>query len=557
VLREQCSRFAAFVLPIALALAGCAVPPHQGDIGRPSAWSAPEIFVPPSSFSGVHGLVVDRQGRLLAGSVAGNAIWEVDRKTGAARPFITGVKGQADDIAVGPRGELAWTSVLMGILHYRESDTAPIRVLASDMPSINGVGFDARNGKLYVSQTANTGPDDAVWEIDRTGATQPRLIARGIGSLNGFKVGSDGMLYGALMFRGQAAKVDPANGKVTVIADGFRVPTGAGLDDKGNLWIVDSRTGELVAVDLLTGRKTVTKQLKPTIDNMAISPEGTIYVSNMADNSVEAFEPSTGETRVLLHGKLSVPAGLKIEGNSLFVSDVFSFREVDLKTGAVTDILRRLRDPEVLTPSGTGLSTTQFALASWISGTVVVVDRATRKGVATLSGVKQPYDAIPMDDGSVVYAEFATGTVTRASGVGFAKRDVLATGLGGPVQMVLAADGSALYITEATAGKLTRISLDGSPPREIATGLKGPEGLSSTPWGSLAVAEVGAKRLVDIDAKTGAISVIAAGLPIGQAPFPGAPAPYIPTGVAVSEAGTVYVSADLNNAIYRIRPPRP
>jgi streptogramin lyase len=260
---------------------------------------------------------------------------------------------------------------------------------------------------------------------------------------------------------------------------------------------------------------------------------------------------------VLQHGKLSVPAGLKVEGNSLFVSDVFSFREVDLKTGAVTDILRRLRDPEVLTPSGTGLSTTQFALASWISGTMVVVDRATRKGVATLSGLKQPYDAVPMDDGSVVYAEFAAGSVTRASGVGFAKRDVLAMGLGGPVQMVLAEDRSALYVTEATAGKLTRIPLDGSPPRAIATGLDGPEGLASTPWGSLAVAEVGAKRLVDIDAKTGAISVIAAGLPVGLAPFPGAPAPYIPTGVAVSENGTVYVSADLNNAIYRIRPQRP
>ena len=148
--------------------------------------------------------------------------------------------------------------VLIG-MHYRENDTAPIRVLASDMPSINGVGFDARNGKLYVSQTANTGPNDAMWEIDHTGATQPRLIARGIGSLNGFKVGPAGMLYGALMFRGQAAKADPANGKVT---------------------------------------ETVTKQLKPTIDNMAISPDGTIYVSNMADNSVEAFEPSTGETRV-------------------------------------------------------------------------------------------------------------------------------------------------------------------------------------------------------------------------------------------------------------------
>jgi hypothetical protein len=41
--------------------------------------------VAPSSFTGVHGLAIDQQGRLLAGSVVGNAIWTVDRQTGAAR----------------------------------------------------------------------------------------------------------------------------------------------------------------------------------------------------------------------------------------------------------------------------------------------------------------------------------------------------------------------------------------------------------------------------------------------------------------------------------------
>ena len=52
---------------------------------RPAAWSPPEALVAPSSFTGVHGLAIDKKGRLLAGSVVGNAIWEVDRQTGAAR----------------------------------------------------------------------------------------------------------------------------------------------------------------------------------------------------------------------------------------------------------------------------------------------------------------------------------------------------------------------------------------------------------------------------------------------------------------------------------------
>ena len=48
-----------------------------------ASFIAAQPLVAPSSFTGVHGLAVDKQGRLLAGSVVGNAIWEVDRTTGA------------------------------------------------------------------------------------------------------------------------------------------------------------------------------------------------------------------------------------------------------------------------------------------------------------------------------------------------------------------------------------------------------------------------------------------------------------------------------------------
>jgi hypothetical protein len=69
---------------------------------RPAGWSAPEVLVPPSSFAGVHGLAIDASGRLLAGSVVGYSMWEVDRRTGAAKVLIGAPEGQADDIAIGP-----------------------------------------------------------------------------------------------------------------------------------------------------------------------------------------------------------------------------------------------------------------------------------------------------------------------------------------------------------------------------------------------------------------------------------------------------------------------
>ena len=515
---------------------------------RPTAWQAPEPLVAPSSFSGVHGLAVDGQGRLLAGSVVGNAIWQVDRQTGQATVFIGGPEGQADDIAVGPKGELAWTNYLMGMLRYRERDDAPMRVLAKDLPGLNSLDFDRRNGKLYASQVFL---GDAVWEIDVAGVKPPRLIAKDVGGFNGFEVGPDGMLYGPLWFKGQVAKIDPADGKVTVINAEFKIPAAANLDGKGNLWVVDTNVGELSKVELATGRKTVMKRLKPSIDNLAIAPDGTVYVANMADNSVEAFNPATGELRLLTGGKLAVPAGMKLGGDSLWVADIFSFREVNVKTGVVRDVYR-MQASDMEYPFAVGLSSSRIALTSWFTGSVQVLDRSTQKTLVMVHGLKAPVDAIPMEDGSLLVIEIATGTLSRLSGADFKQKALVADGLAGPVQMVLGRDG-AVYVTEA-AGKLTRINLADGSKTTVAADLALPEGLAQTPWGSFIVAETAARRLTEIDPAQGSRRSVAENLPIGLPAGPGMPPPYVPTGVAVSADGDIYFSADRNNAIYRVRP---
>jgi streptogramin lyase len=531
----------------ALGLGACASSPT-----RPTAWGTPQVLVAPSSFAGVHGLAVDAKGRLLAGSVVGYSMWEVDRQTGAAKVFIPAPEGQADDIAVGPKGELAWTNYLMGMLRYRESDTAPLKVLAKDLPGLNSLDFDRRTGKLYASQVFL---GDALWEIDVAGAAPPRLIAKDMGGFNGFEVGPDGMLYGPLWFKGQVVKINPANGAITVINSEFKIPAAANLDGKGNLWAVDAATGELSKVELASGRKTVMKQLQPSLDNLAIAPDGTVYVSNMANNSVQAYDPATGALRTLTSGQVAVPAGLKIADNTLWVADIFGFREVDATSGATQDVFRmHATDSKMEYPFAVGVSTKQFALASWFTGTVQILDRATRQTTAMIHGLKAPYDAIPMEDGSVLYAEIATGSITRASGADYKTTAVIASGLAGPVQMTLGRDG-ALYVTEA-AGKLTRVDLASGAKTEIASGLALPEGVAQTPWGSFIVAETAAARLTEIDPVSGAKRTVAENLPIGMPAGPGMPPPYVVTGVAVGADGSVYFSADKNNAIYRVRPQR-
>ncbi|MFM1960186.1 MAG: hypothetical protein RL588_1703, partial [Pseudomonadota bacterium] len=220
-------------------------------------WSAPEAVVPASALKGVHGLAVLDDRRVLAGTVVGNATWEIDRASGAAKVHIPGPEGQADDIAVGPKGELAWTSYLQGIVRFREKEGAPIRILAKDLTGINSLAFDMNTGQLYASQVFL---GDAMWEIDVAGAKAPRLIAKDLGGFNGFEVGPDGMIYGPLWFKGAVARMDPANGAITIINSEFQVPAAVNLDGKGNLWVLDTRAGDLSRVELATRRKHVVRK---------------------------------------------------------------------------------------------------------------------------------------------------------------------------------------------------------------------------------------------------------------------------------------------------------
>jgi len=264
-------------------------------------------LVPGSAFHGVHGLGIDKAGRLFAGSVAGATLYEVDRDKGTAKIAIPSPEGMADDIAFAPDGTMAWTGFLTGDLYARKGD-GPIRKLASGLPGINSLAF-RKDGRLYATQVFL---GDALYEIDVEGAKPPRKIMEKMGGLNGFEFGPDDMLYGPLWFKGQVAKVDVDKAELTVIADGFKVPAAVNFDSKGNLWVVDTALGQLVKVDPKSGSKQVAAQLKPSLDNLAIDDKDRIYVSNMADNGIQEVDPETGAAKQVIIGKLALPGGIGV-----------------------------------------------------------------------------------------------------------------------------------------------------------------------------------------------------------------------------------------------------
>src|SRR3984893_2935294 len=507
-------------------------------------------LVPGSAFHGVHGLGIDKAGRMFAGSVAGAALYEVDLTDGTAKIAIPTPEGMADDIAFAPDGTMAWTGFLTGDLYCRKGD-GPIKKLASGLAGINSLAY-RKDGRLYADPPS---PGHPLYERDVDGVNPPRKIMEKMGGLNGSEFGPDDLLYGPLWFKGQVAKVDVDKAGLTVVADGFKTPAAVNFDSKGNLWVVDTALGQLVRVDPKTGAKKMVAQLKPSLDNLAIDEKDRIYVSNMADNGIQEVDAETGAAKQVIIGKLALPGGIGVVTDGLkdtiYVADVFAYRTVDGATGEVSEPARMhaagvtLEYPMSATAKGDDV-----LLSSWFTGTVQVVDRKTGTTKEMMHNFKAPHDAIRLADGSILVNELGSKSLIRASGEHGKDRTVLIGGLEGPVGLVGGPNGD-VYVTEAFAGQVSKVKSNGEKA-VLAKDLKMPEGIALTPDGKLIMAEVGAKRIVELDPQTGKLSEIAGNLPIGLAGAPGGLPTNIPTGVGVGATGTIYFSSDIENAIYRI-----
>ncbi len=533
-----------------LALAACGAGEQAA---APVTWGVTE-FIGPSHFHGLHGLAVEEDGTILAGSVVGQAIYAVNPATGEVTERMGPPNGMADDIAFGPNGEMAWTGYLTGKVFIQpkagqEGGGEP-KMISSGLPGSNSLAF-TKEGRLYFTQVFL---GDALYEADPAGVAPPRLIRKDLGGFNGFEVGPDGMLYGPLWFKNAIVKIDPATGADTVVADGFQTPAAANFGPDGNLYAIDTKTGEVKRIDIRTKAVTVIATLAPALDNLAIAKDGTIYVSNMADATIYEVKPDTGAVRTIVSGPLATPTDLVItdgpEGEKLHVADVFTYRVIDTATKAITDPLRMYRD-ETENQLGIGAGKSKILITSWAAGMVQVVDRAS--GAAAIHhGFTAPTDAIELADGRLIALEAAAGNirpVTDAEAPG----EPLVVGLNFPVAMVEAADGK-LWVTE-TSGALAQVDLATGTITRVLEGLSGPEGVDVDASGKVYLAEAGAGRVIAFDPKDGSKTVLAEGLKMGLPAAEGTLPAYTTSGVAVSKKdGSVYVASDITNVIYRLTP---
>ncbi len=508
-----------------------------------------EELVPASKMHGIHGLAFDAEGALYAASLTGSAIYKIDINTGLVE-VAEGPNDQSgsDDVAVGPDGTLAWTASHIGAVAAR-APGGQAKILARDLDGANSINY-APDGRLFAT-TVFAG--DGLYEIDTTGEQPAAVVLEGLGGLNGFEIDDDNQLYGPLFFRGKVVSIDLEAGSIEDVADGFTVPAAVNLDSKGNIIVVDIETGEVIRVDRATGAKEVLAQLEPPLDNLAIDKDDRIYVSNTAFNRVTQIDPQTKNIKTIVEGGFSSPGGFVLIENqgrpAILVSDFWGHRIVDRTTGAITV---PKSDRGVSGSIDIEATDDVFILSSiWPFGRIQLVERATGKIAGSLGGFGAPYDVDVLANGNLLVADFATGQLVETSQNQNDPRRLVAQGLEGPVAMADAGDG-AVYVSETTSGVISRVSLADGSRTQAWEGLNKPEGIAVDAQGRLIVAEVGARRVIALDLETQSLEVIAANLPMGLRGWSAMPAPFVPTGVAVDELGVIYVTSDMDNALYKI-----
>ncbi len=530
------------VLVVAALLLGACRP----IVAEPAAQQT-EVLVQGAQIRSPNGIKVGPDGNLYVASAMEQAILILDPDTGEILKRLGPEVGvdNPDDLAFGPDGSIYWTDFFRGSVGRLAPDGATSSQMVA--PGVNPVAV-AADGRVFVA-LAFLG--DALYELDPELAAPPQLLAEGLGGLNSFEFGADGMLYAPVMDTGAVVRIDVDSDPIQIetVAEGLDGPVAVKFDAQGNLFAVASPG--IVRVDPAMGAVEPVASIPYSLDNFAIDEEDRLFVSLLTEGTI-AEVMADGTLRMLGATGLVLPGGLTVlptaEGETVYVGDFWMLRQFDGTTGAV------LADPLGIPGGSVAVDGEDLVLTNYFVNVVAVWNPQTGEMLETYFDFAVPLNAVRFQ-GDLIVVEAGTSSVVRAEGADPTQRETIAAGLALPAG--LATDGDNLWVSDWATGTVWQIAAGGDvlpEPKLIAEGLAQPEGMAATPDGRLLVTETGTGRLLAIDLATGAVSTVAVGLGFDTVAPEGQPPTGIMSSVAVGPSGAIYVTGDEANVVYRIEP---
>jgi sugar lactone lactonase YvrE len=307
---------------------------------------------------------------------------------------------------------------------------------------------------------------------------------------------------------------------------GYLVHAAIGDVDRGVVWFADRSNDALRTVDLVTGEVATVATGFDGPGGLAFGDDGRLYVADTFTHTVAAVDPDTGLVETVAGvsgqaggddgplGTLDTPQGLAAAPGGFVVVDfwgrVARWRDGSLDTVPTEGLSGTFSSPAA-TEDG-------FAYEDLSWNALRTFDLAG--AVGHLAGPVEPYGA---RDGDVAVARFGLmyGLSATAAGTLYASdsdhgtvreiRDgrvsTLARGLGWPLGSWL--DGSVLYVADAGAGAIVAVDVGTGDARTVVDGLTEPWAVAGLADGRLVVADAGAHQIVAVDPATGSVSTLA------------------------------------------------
>ena len=505
-----------------------------------------EIIATGAQIAGANGMALGPDGMLYVASVLGSNITVLDPDSGDVQRVYGATEGVIgpDDVAFSSDGAWYWTSIMTG--EVAGFTVAGDKVIAANLTAgVNPITF-SDDDRLFVAQCF-FGVN--LYEVDPAGAMPARLISDTLGpdcGLNGMDWGPDGRLYGPRWFQNEVVSFDVDAGSMRTEATGFNTPAAVKFDSEGRLHVLDTGTGELFRMQ---GEDAVlVAQLLPGLDNFEIDQEGRFFVSSFVDGFVKRVNVD-GTITELMPGGMAHAGGITFHDGFMVVADLHSIRAFALD-GQEAYTTRNVLGTGIM---GGALNIAsddgQLILTSWVDGDVRLWDQAAQRQTWRKAGLAGPVAAVRFG-AEVVVSEHGTGRVIGFDANG-AEATVYAEGL--PAPTGLWSSGGDLFVSDRKLGQILQLAEAGavlSPYRVVVSGLTTPEGFV-VKGQDFVVVEADLGQVTRIKAK--GERLVLADVPAGsQAASLDQPPSQVFNGIAMDDAGGLYVPGESNRVLYKI-----
>ena len=533
------------------------------DVSGSSSGYKTSVFIQSEAApGGSNGFAFDDKDLMYLTSIYARSIYVIDTTKGKIQKVFTiedGIEGP-DDIAMDADNNMYWTSFFTGNI----GKTTPKGETTLQFVNlfVNPIAFSA-DGRLF---TALDFFGSGIYELDPNFIEAPKLVGPDI-KLNGMSFGPDGLLYAPSPEASQIVSVDVDNSIVNVLMENMSVPATVKFNSKGEAYSATEGDGRIFRMNLNTDPVTTETltYLERGIDNMGFDSTDRLFVSNSHNGSIIEILPDNS-TREILPPGFVTPSGIAVKTNddgskAVYLADVFALIEFDAATGKEISHARDDLMPGGLEgPSTVSVDGDNFILTSVIFPNIQVWDHVKKEPISEYTGYVGAVNAIRFQS-DIVVAELGTGfKEPRLILMDDAdtKRQTIADASHGLVTPAgLVARGGNLWVSDRATGKILQVASDGIPlstPITVATGLDKPEGLAMDSANRILVVESGKGQLSRLDLATGQLDVLASKLGLGREGLAALAPTFMFNGVAVDDEDVIYVTAEIDNAIYRIEP---